>query len=543
MTAAQAAGTRRRDGPLPASGQPHLWLVAGVIGLYWLLSIHQIERTPRVNEGEALIASLGYKLATQGVYGTDLFAGFHGMERHYFLITPLMSLLQAVNMQLLGLSIFSLRVLPALAGAVACALTYAVGRRVVSKPTAVLAVLLLMGWQWARAGATLMAVTGIPLMDVARIVRHDILVAPLGLAAWWVFMKQRRTQQARYAVLGGLLTGLAGLGHVYGLFWLATFFLLLLLERWWAHGAATMRTAAWLTLGTAIVWLPVAAFVLPHPADFAAQAIQSRSRFELLSPAFYVTNALTEIHRYSLGWRETGGWLHPGAWVLLLGLPAAAIALARRAYSRRDPRALRLLVPAVTFPTLFALLIEPKTYNYLIAVAPIWALLLAWGASWLWRAAPRAGRRLVAAGLAVILIQGGVSIAQSQVRAAQVRRPAETFAELRVLIPPGARVLGHQHYWPGLYDREFRSFGLPFFLAGADMTPTPVTFREALEQVGAEYVLLDPVMQAVFAAPLEAEAAANAEQFWDFMDDHDARLLTTLPGGAEGPVQVYQLTW
>ncbi len=75
------------------------------------------------------------------------------------------------------------------------------------------------------------------------------------------------------------------------------------------------------------------------------------------------------------------------------------------------------------------------------------------------------------------------------------------------------------------------------------MTPTPVAFAVALEQVAPEYVLLDTVMRAVFADDLSAEAEDNGTQFWTFMHGHHARRLVTLNGGAEGPLEVYQLEW
>jgi 4-amino-4-deoxy-L-arabinose transferase-like glycosyltransferase len=560
--------------------------------LFWFLTLAALDRSPRVNEGEALIVSLGYKLFTQGVYGTDLFAGFYGMERHYFLITPLMSLLQGANTRLLGMGLFQWRLLAAIAGMLTCALTYRVGRGLVGARAALLSVVLLIGWPWAHADPALMQRTGIPLMDVARLVRHDILVAPLGLAAWWAFLHQRRTGRRRYALLTGVLVGLAGLAHLYGLFWAAAFGLCLLVERAWDPPQPALKPALWIAAGVLLCWLPVAALIAPHRADFAAQALQSRSRFELLNLHFYAANLLNEVHRYSLGWRLPGGLLSPGAWTLVLGVPAAGLVLAsrvatpptRRTVARAvtDPvfstgtpfppgegpspwraphpeqseraersggedrgvrSALRLAAPALVFPLLFALLIEPKTYNYLVAEAPVFALLLAWGMTQVLSAGTRAARILVTALLAVVLLQGGVNLARAYVAGAQWPRPAQTYAQLRAIIPPGARVLGHQQYWPGLYDREFRSFGVAFMLAGPDVNPVPVSFRQALEQTRPEYVLLDPVLRRTFEDPSTVEAAADAEQFWAFMRAHDARRLTTLTGGAETPLEVYWLQW
>jgi 4-amino-4-deoxy-L-arabinose transferase-like glycosyltransferase len=538
-----ARASVRRPVPVPrAAIRAVHYAVVALLLLFWGLTLAALDRSPRVNEGEALITSLGYKLFTRGIYGTDLFAGFHGMEQHFFIITPLMSLLEGANTRLLGMGLFQWRLLAAMAGVLTLALTFRVGRWLVGVRAALLALTLLVGWQWAHAEPTQMTRTGIPLMDVARIVRHDILVAPLGLAAWWAFLRQRRTGRWPYALLAGVLTGLAGLAHVYGLFWAAAFLLCLLVEGFWRR-RAEWRTGLWILTGTLACWLPVAAFIWPYPADFAAQSIQSRGRFELLSPRFYLDNVLSEVHRYSFGWHQPGALLSPGAWVLLLGLPAAWLGLAWQAAGRKDGRALWLAAPALVLPLLLAVLIKPKTYNYLVAVAPVFALLLAWGVTQLVSAAPRAGRILVVAGVAVLLAQGTASLVRATVVGAAEARPADTYTQLRALIPPGARVIGHQQYWPGLYDRTFRSFGVAFMLAGPDMNPTPVSFRQALEQTQPEYVLIDPVMRAVFEDWSSAEAASNTRQFWAFMDAHRAQLVTTITSGAETPLEVYRLQW
>jgi|GEM_PF-3042927 len=46
---------------------------------FWAISIWNLDRPPIVHPDEPWILSPGYKLFTQGVYGSDLFAGFNGV--------------------------------------------------------------------------------------------------------------------------------------------------------------------------------------------------------------------------------------------------------------------------------------------------------------------------------------------------------------------------------------------------------------------------------------------------------------------------------
>ena len=75
-------------------------------------------------------------------------------------------------------------------------------------------------------------VTGVPLMDIGRIARYDIGVPVFGLAALWLFNHaERRAHRPRaplWYAASGAAVGIAGLIHMYGLFWLPVFLLRML---------------------------------------------------------------------------------------------------------------------------------------------------------------------------------------------------------------------------------------------------------------------------------------------------------------------------
>src|SRR5262249_27599393 len=66
---------------------------------------------------------------------------------------------------------------------------------------------------------TYIQLTGIPLVDFARIARYDPLVPVLGLAAFHVYLSARSRQSLPLYAAAGFLATATGLAHVYGLFW------------------------------------------------------------------------------------------------------------------------------------------------------------------------------------------------------------------------------------------------------------------------------------------------------------------------------------
>ena len=128
-----------------------------------------------------------------------------------------------------------------------------------------------------------------------------------------------------------------------------------------------------------MVWFFWLSLVVSNWGDFVGQLLPSRERFDLLNASFYLNNLMNERHRYFFSNFALTTLTRSGFWLLIAGVPAAALWLNARAVSRRDPKALWLLVPCVIFPVLFALLIQIKTFNYLVSIAPLFAILLAQG--------------------------------------------------------------------------------------------------------------------------------------------------------------------
>ena len=87
-----------------------------IVAVYFVISFDQLEIVPIMYQDEPWVASVAYKLANEGIYGTDLFAGYYGMERRAFML-PVYQLLQAGVFKTIGLGVWEMRLLPVTFGA------------------------------------------------------------------------------------------------------------------------------------------------------------------------------------------------------------------------------------------------------------------------------------------------------------------------------------------------------------------------------------------------------------------------------------------
>jgi 4-amino-4-deoxy-L-arabinose transferase-like glycosyltransferase len=513
-----------------------------LVVVFGTISIWNLDRFPPLQEDEPWILSPGYKFFSQGIFGSDLFTGYYGMERHYLEFMPLMSLLQGAAARLFGLGVFQMRVVPVALGMLTLVLTYAVALKLgmSSRLTGLFAALLLLFWPWGAGNDRIMS-TGIPLVDVSRIGRYDILVPPLGLAAWWFWLRARSTGRNRDDFLAGLLAGMTGLAHYYGLFWIVALLLPLLLERLFFTHQPVFRSMGQIVAGASVPWLIWIFIIASNWDDYKGQLILSRGTFKPLSLSFYVENILNERHRYALGVGETETMIHPGFWLIALGVPAALVWLWRRAVRLRDRQALWLLVSCLMFPFLFALLVKIKRLSYLVTVAPLFAILVAALLARLFEARRGAYRTVVVLIIGLTVFQGAWAIVRMQRTANQAVAPRQIFSELRQVVPSSARVLGRETYWLALADRQYRSFYLPLLLSDPERHGNPIPFAEAMKLNAPDFVLLDATTMQNLLDRSRPMMSAYHDEFWAYMKQHKARLIREIPENGGMPIQVYQL--
>jgi 4-amino-4-deoxy-L-arabinose transferase-like glycosyltransferase len=516
-------------------------LVSGVAFL--ALSLDHLSVFPAVGEDEPWIAAAPYKLATQGVYGSDLFAGYYGVDRHNYQHMPLYPLLQAGVFKAIGVGVFQMRILAVLFGLALMLVVFVIGSRIGDPRVGALAVVLMIGLRIYPGGDS----TGILLLDRARVNRYDIAVPVFALLAFLAFVRAQRTHRLPWFFATGLLTGLASLSHLFGAFWLPLFLAFALRER--IHDVPRVRPAMLVLYGFALPWLPWLVYIASGWQDFLGQFRFVSERFDILSPSFYRSNVLHGPGPISVDWFvdvvRSLPLARPGAWTVIVGVPAAAIVLALVA--RRDTdqhRSARLLaICALAQCVMFIALLRVKTINYMIGLWPFAPLLLAWLGVWLWD-----GRKyILRAGLlvlfALVLAEGGLRI----VHASAAERRAAPYdlymSQIRRCIPDGSRVLGLQHYWLGLRQYDYRSWLVPATYAYPPYYHDPMPLDVALDKVDPGIILIDPIMRRYFeAAALPDNPSHHRQQAFDaFMVRRQAQLVCTIQNSTYGTMNVYRL--
>jgi hypothetical protein len=539
-----------------SSGSHHValygWaLAAAALGTFLVTGLRHLDVVPQVYEDEPWQASTAYKLATSGVFGSDLFTGFHNMDQRYYGFMPLHPMLMAGVFKLLGVGLAQARVETVLLTAVTLVLTFGLGLRLFNAWVGGVAVSLLVLVRWT--GLTYVQLTGIPVVDLARIARYDPLVPVLGLSALHIYLSARSASSASSVSpadsvtpthwslshmraewlygISGVVAALAGLAHVYGLFWVIALLVL-------AAREGPRRAATWIVAGAILPWVPYAAYVLADLGDWRGQTAIYASRFELLNARWYLDNLLEEYHRYGPGLGSPGaGWLlRPGFWFLLVALPCSLVALARRAFAGSScaPSARALLVPALVSPALFAVFITLKLVNYTLIELPLFALAVAWGLQAAWAGSrSRSIRPLLGALAAAVVLEGGIALGRLE-QASLTTTPYSTFvAEVRRFIPAGARIVGLHSYWLGFETFDYRSFLVPLNWADEGLP-----LDEGLSRVAPDVVLLDARMRAYF---LEPEVAVDAARFHGWMASHSAELIGQVDDPTYGLMEIYRV--
>jgi hypothetical protein len=503
---------------------------------YVAISLNGLAVVPPVYEDEPWQASVGLKLATDGVLGSDVFAGFHGMERHYYAFMPVHPFLLALTYKAAGFGLFQTRLEPVAMGLLTLLLTYGLGRRLLGPEVGVLAVALLLLVR--LTGTTRVQLTGILMLDMARIARYDMVVPVFGLLALHAYLSAVSRSDLRLHAVAGFLAALAGLSHLYGVFWIVCLGLLA-----WFHGGG-IRAVAALAIGFLGPWLVYAAYVLDGVDDWIAQTREYGPRFDMLNPWWYWQNLVDERRRYGPGLGPPGPHYlaRPGFWTLLVGLPLALLTLGRRALAG-NRAAGAIVIPALVFPILFALLIRMKLVNYTVTVVPFGMIAVAWGAVSLWRwagiAAGRTWVRIALAGvLAMVAIEGGSRIVVLAAASQHVTPYAEYIAKVRGNIPNRARVLGLHNYWFGLDDLEYRSWFVPLRRADPLLFASAPTIDQALDDVAPDVVLIDARMRAYFAAAPASDPVPPAIRAW--MDRRGFRRRAVVDDETYGRMEIFR---
>lgn len=551
---------------------PYLFSLALLL-YFWTTGLTNLDRFPKIHEDESWQAAPGYTFWAEGRFGTDLFAGFYGMERHYYGFMPLFPLLAGGTLHLFGLGLFQARLVPLALMTLTLALTHRLGTKLFSPWHGTLAVAILVTWR--IAGPFPHLASGIPLADVARIVRYDSAVPVFGLGALLILVHtltadrrpttrmthhpprttlhaSRFTLHASHHFFSiGLLTGLAALSHVYGAFWLPA----LLLAAFWVLGWPAVKPALVAILGFGLALTPWFIFVASGWSDFLGQNRNYADRFGLLDGRFYLINLLNEVERYDPilnGSKQSfGAWL----WLVGVSLSLAWIGVNSQRLLTPNPQpptpvlSSRILVAVLTtLGSLFALLLSFKTFSYLATLWPLFALTTAAGFIHAWQAPnPRRWWRPVLSLLFLLALAEGIFTNARLQLWTQQTTPYHVFSQaVAAQLPPQSRVLGLQHYWLGLaqHSRTYQSILVPVFWTNPYYVPQPLSFAQAVQADPPQVILLDQIMLDFLAEttipdhPLHQLGLAIRA----YLAERQARLVGRVDDASYGRMEIYQLS-
>jgi 4-amino-4-deoxy-L-arabinose transferase-like glycosyltransferase len=501
---------------------PRLVLVVLLLW-YGLATLPYLADYPIVESAQVGIAAPAYKLAEQGVYGNDLYRGFYNTENYNYEYMPLYPLFVALAYKIFGLGVWQGRLVSVISGLFVLLLTLQLGRRLGGEWVGL----------WATAVLTLLPIAvygtsagdlypgAIPLLDMARVLRYDIMVAVWVLAACLLLVwTAEQDSNWGYFLTGGLV-GLATLTHVYGAFSLVLFAVWL----WWQRGWVIWRQRPiyLLALGWLLALLPWFIYIGQDIPAYLGQQLRHGPRFDLLDVGFYLHNLWQEPWRYVKlvgGFQLPDLFPRPGFWVMVLTVVTANASLWRR---RHEANGRFLLLSLPILALLLALLISFKRYTYIILPLPFLALQIAYGLEVLVKWVGDNGR-LWQWALALLLVFAFAEGMGLTIKNLQAARAATSYTdltnEIRGYLPPQARLIMQHGYWLGLADYDVYSLDLLLILSDpAYGFSDPPTIEQIVQQLASVYVIVSDQLLKSYRQP-ELLPSLELARKWQTLDNY-----------------------
>jgi 4-amino-4-deoxy-L-arabinose transferase-like glycosyltransferase len=491
---------------------------------------------PTLTDDEAWVMSASYKLAKDGVFGSDMFRDFYGADSHYYFNMPGHHLVLAAVFRVIGAGVVQARLVGIAYGLATILLAYSLARRLYGVTAALLSLVLLLFLRMNMGFDT-----GLPLQELAANIRYDLAPVPFMLAGFLLLLGGASgpspddpdagagtTLSVTRAALAGLLFGVATLLQFYGAFAIPVAIAFLALER--LPRKARFKLIGSLAGASVLVVLPYGIYALAHFDDYRGQVSTVDRRDDFGDPLFYLRNFVHEPDRFlrPLGFKEVPKGEDPrlveprflslremltrrpsAKLAVLFGLPLALAFTGWRGLQerRRGDRLLFLALAGVALQ--FALFDSLKLYIYWIPMVPLLCIALApvllrllegfrrSAPSWAPLERFGHGRTLrlgLAAVTAVCLL--GVLAEGTQARVSGIRTSSDEtkYARLGDLIhesvPAGSRVAGSTSLWWAMRDTDYRSYFMFFYVTSPHAGPYRNSIGGFLEDSGTEYMVL-----------------------------------------------------
>jgi 4-amino-4-deoxy-L-arabinose transferase-like glycosyltransferase len=514
---------------------------------YFALTIPYLGDFPPLEWAQAGIMAPAHKLAESDVYGNDLFAGFHKTETLNYEYMPLYPLVVALSFKVFGTGVFQARLVSVVLGLITLLLTFRLGQQLYDSSIGVIAaaMLCLLRLGNDQIPEDIVYASGIPLADIARVIRYDIAVPVFVLAACICFCTAEMRRSRLLFLLTGGLVGLGILSHVYAAFILVVFCVILILRH---KGKFVRRPYVYLIgLGCALTLLPWLAYVAQDLEAYSGQMLRHESRFELLNLGFYWSNLRREPFRYARWIVDSAGALHlfprVGIWLLVLGVFIANVALVRRMREQRLSDQFALIALPV-LALLLAALVDLKRYPYVVLVLPFLALQFGIGYSTLWAWASRQSivlRGLIGVFAAAAVIEGVLGMNTSLQHAHATTPYVYVSQQLQRAVPAGSKVLLSQPYWLALADRDSRSINLVFVMSDPHYRIKPqLTMEQLIRQFAPNYIVVEDGFLNLPADSSTPKARAQWHRLAAYINNNCPKVVATIQTPEYGTTRAYE---
>jgi 4-amino-4-deoxy-L-arabinose transferase-like glycosyltransferase len=503
-----------------------------------------------VSSDDAWIMSIAYKLATQGILGSDMYAGFFHANQRWLINPPLHFILQAIVFRLDGAGVAQARWVSVTSAMVLIAVVGWVALNWYGLAVSILTGALLVFWRCDLIASY----TDLPLLAVTRTARSDLdVVAGVWLAIFWLNQLLQHPRRSTALALG-LSSGAATLTQFLG-----AFVVPLCAVAWigaWSKRALTDAISYTMVAGFLVVILPFALYLMPEPADLIGQArYLAAGRLEFNRIGFYLDNLGHEPERFAAlvqkplpSLRANGLEEQPlSPWLLVAGIVPALVWLIRRIVRRHARGDILLGLSLVSFEGLLALLDQTKAALYALILLPSLCLLFAaFSVSlvhWVKSGDAALGFRVSLGAMLVVL---GLVVTAESLRAYQMDRQlvssvspyGQVGQRIESYLEPAATIFGTERWWWALREQRYLSLTTLWvqWMIAAQAAGPPPRFGPLMKDSALNYVIVNNNVR----GDIRGYPDRLQEAFWNFLD-RCGSLTVRWTDASYGEIEIYRI--
>jgi len=346
-------------------------ILAFVIGGFVSVAAEGLATTPLPDTDESMMLQISYEMLNHGKLAFPMKRFYGGnIENAWHSLTPVAFVTLTGFMKLFGWGLTQGRVYNLITAMLMLVMLYLLARK-------------LFSWQVGITAVVLM-VSDPLFMARSRLLRYDLLAAAFALLAFYLYEKAEEREGKWYFVASGFAAGAGVMSHTNVLYILVVIAALMLLkDRWklfrkgklYMFGAGALAAMAYEIV-----------FALVDYKNFLLQTRKDDVHFAVLEPLGWLNNLTTEPGRYLLWFEARGSRIDTATLLLhvfllttivaIIYLLARAVVQISRGKTWDDPR-VRILIVTVIIVLFFAIVTQRKVTQYVVHLAPWFALCVA----------------------------------------------------------------------------------------------------------------------------------------------------------------------